>query len=199
MQRRLIWIAVIAGLAVVAISLGMRSRPDGSAIGEAKRISLYREKGPGAGAGAGAAAPASRLVTGEDLDARLRALRGHPVVLNAWASWCPPCREELPLFASAAARYGRHATFLGADVEDDAGSARRLLAEIPLDYPSYATSLDQLQPLARATGTPFTVFVDRNGEVVGRHIGAYRSQDELNAEISRFLAEENPSDGTAAQ
>src|SRR3954447_1278004 len=128
MQRRLTWIAVMAGLAVVAISLGMRSQPDGGAVGEAKRISLYREKGPGpgagasagAGAGAGAAAPASRLVTGEDLEARLRALRGHPIVLNAWASWCPPCREELPLLAAAAARYGRRAAFLGADVEDDA-------------------------------------------------------------------------------
>jgi cytochrome c biogenesis protein CcmG, thiol:disulfide interchange protein DsbE len=198
MQRRLIWIAVIAGLAVVAISLGMRSQPDGSAIGEAKRISLYPEKGPGAGAGA-RAAPASRLVTGEDLDARLRALRGHPVVLNAWASWCPPCREELPLLAAAAARYGRRATFLGADVEDDAGSARRLLAEIPLGYPSYGTSFDSLGPLDPATGAPFTLFIDREGEVVGRHIGAYRSQDELDAEISRFLAEEYPSDETAAQ
>jgi thiol-disulfide isomerase/thioredoxin len=191
MQRRLIWIALIAGLAVVAISLDMRSQPDGSAIGEARRISLYPEKGPGAGDGPGAGASASRLVTGEDLDARLRALRGRPVVLNAWASWCPPCREELPLFAAASARYGRRAAFLGADVEDDVGSARRLLAEIPLGYPSYATSLDQLQPLDPPTGTPFTLFIDREGEVVGRHIGAFRSQDELDTEILRFLSEES--------
>jgi thiol-disulfide isomerase/thioredoxin len=187
MQRRLTWIAAIAGLAVVAISLGMRSQPDGSAIGEGKRISLHREKGPGTGAEAGAASPASRLVTGEDLDARLHSLRGRPVVLNAWASWCPPCREELPLLAAAAARYGRRAAFLGADVEDDPGAARDLLAEIPFGYPSYAASLDQLQPLAHTTGTPFTVFIDPKGEVANLHIGAFRSQDELGADVEALL------------
>ncbi|HET7574567.1 MAG TPA: SCO family protein [Solirubrobacterales bacterium] len=126
----------------------------------------------------------SRLLDGDLLEARLRALRGRPVVLNAWASWCPPCRDELPLFASAAARFGPRVAFLGADVEDDSTSARQLLAEIPLGYPSYATSLGDLGSLDAATGTPFTVFLDRAGEIVGRHIGAYRSQRELDADIA---------------
>lgn len=185
MQRWLIGTAVVAGLAVVAILLAMRAQTRGGAMGEARRISLHREREPRSGAGS--RAHPSRLLTGGSLDARVQALRGRPVVLNAWASWCPPCREELPLFAAAASRFGRRVTFLGADVEDDAGSARRLLEEVPLGYPSYATSLAALQDLASTTGTPFTVYLDGKGEVVGRHIGAYRSQGELDADVAALL------------
>jgi cytochrome oxidase Cu insertion factor (SCO1/SenC/PrrC family)/thiol-disulfide isomerase/thioredoxin len=130
---------------------------------------------------------ATRLLDGDRLDARLRSLRGRPAVLNAWASWCPPCREELPLFAAAATRFGRRVAFLGADVEDDAANARRLLAEIPLGYPSYATTLDALRSLGPTPGTPFTLFIDGEGAVVGNHIGAYRSQEELDADVSSLL------------
>lgn len=141
---------------------------------------------PGGPAPSARARRATRLLEG-DLEARLRSLRGHPVVLNAWASWCPPCREELPLLADAAARFGNRVAFLGADVEDEAGAARDLLAEAPLGYPSYSATLDQLQPLAHTTGTPFTVFIAPGGEVTGVHIGAYRSQQELDADVASLL------------
>ena len=152
MQRWLIGVAVVTGLAVLAISLGMRTRVNGGAVRESNRISLHREdrvslhRERSPQPGTANEAPASPLITNGDLGARLHSLRGRPVVLNAWASWCPPCREELPLFANASARFGRRITFLGADVEDSAANARRLLAEIPLGYPSYATSLAALGP-----------------------------------------------------
>lgn len=190
MQRWLIGIAVVAGLAAIAVSLGMRAQVHGDTMKEANRISLHPEREPNPGSKGGAPAkraPASRLLTGGDLNARLHALQGRPVVLNAWASWCPPCREELPLFANASAHFGHRVAFLGADVEDSPTAARALLAEIPLDYPSYTTSLAALGSLAPTTGTPFTVLIDRTGRVVGTHIGAYRSQRELDADISSLV------------
>jgi thiol-disulfide isomerase/thioredoxin len=105
------------------------------------------------------------------------------VVLNVWASWCPPCRGELPLFSRAAAQFGRRVAFLGADVEDDGGSARRVLGETPLSYPSYATSLSAVRALGPVQGTPVTIFLDAAGKPASTHIGAYSFAAELAADI----------------
>jgi thiol-disulfide isomerase/thioredoxin len=60
----------------------------------------------------------SQLLGGTDLlMTRLRSLRGYPVVLNAWASWCAPCRGEFPMFATASATYGRQVAFLGVNTK----------------------------------------------------------------------------------
>ena len=91
-------------------------------------------------------AQASRLLGSEPaLAARLRALRGYPVVINAWASWCVPCQAEFPLFASAAVRYGRQVAFLGADTSDSSGDAMAFLAKHPVSYPSYQSTISQLE------------------------------------------------------
>lgn len=128
-----------------------------------------------------------RLVTGgESLSERLAELHGLPVVLNAWASWCPPCRDELPLFAAASARYGARVAFLGADVEDDAASARRLLSSERLDYPSYAAGLEEVSAIAPAEGTPATIFLAPSGELLYEHVGAYSSAADLDRDIRRY-------------
>jgi cytochrome c biogenesis protein CcmG/thiol:disulfide interchange protein DsbE len=145
---------------------------------------------------AGAPAPLAELhrQAGELLDggtdafeARIAALRGRPVVVNAWASWCDPCEREMPLLQRAAVRYGRRVAFLGVDVEDGGRAARAFLRRHWVPYPSYA---DHDSAIADAIGVraglPTTVFYDRDGEVAYVHQGQYRDDAQLAADIRRY-------------
>jgi cytochrome oxidase Cu insertion factor (SCO1/SenC/PrrC family)/thiol-disulfide isomerase/thioredoxin len=120
------------------------------------------------------------------LRARLRTLHGYPVVLNAWASWCDPCRAEARLLAAAAARYGRRAAFVGADTDDSASNAASFLAAHPLTYPSYQTTVGGIGAIAPVAGLPTTIFIGADGKVVHIHDGEYDTQAALDQDIARF-------------
>ena len=118
---------------------------------------------------------------------RLRALRGYPVVVNAWASWCGPCRSEFGLFASSSARYGRRVAFLGLDTTDSPADARAFLNRHPVSYPSYqSTSISAAGSLAQIQGLPTTVFISPSGRVRYVHTGQYESTGALDEDVSRY-------------
>ncbi len=130
---------------------------------------------------------AGELITSAGtLSGRLSSLGGYPVVLNAWAAWCPPCREEFPLMATAAAQYGRKVAFLGADTNDSTSDARSFLATHPVSYPSYAVSSTDLSSLAVLEGFPTTIFINRAGKVVYVHTGQYQSEAALDNDIQHY-------------
>src|SRR5918996_6276981 len=82
-------------------------------------------------------AQASDIIDGstEALEAKLADLRGYPVVVNQWGSWCPPCRAEFPFFAELADEHAEDVAFLGVDIQDDRGAAEAFLEEFPVPYP----------------------------------------------------------------
>jgi cytochrome oxidase Cu insertion factor (SCO1/SenC/PrrC family)/thiol-disulfide isomerase/thioredoxin len=130
---------------------------------------------------------AGRLLGSEsELTARLAALHGYPVVINAWASWCTPCQEEFPLFASASERYGRQVAFLGVDTDDSASDATSFLAKHPVSYPSYQSTISQISSLAAIDGLPTTIFVGPAGKVLYVHTGQYESQGTLDQDIEQY-------------
>ena len=101
---------------------------------------------------------------------RLAELRGHPVVVNKWASWCGPCREELPWLQRQAAERGKRIAFIGVDSKDSDSAAKEFLNEFPVPYPSYTDPDQDIALLINATiGTPATAIYDSSGKQVHVH------------------------------
>jgi thiol-disulfide isomerase/thioredoxin len=132
---------------------------------------------------------ANRLLDGgpDAFEARLAELRGYPVVVNKWASWCGPCRLEFPHFQRASADFGKRVAFLGVDSEDSEEAAATFLEQFPVAYPSYSDPDSGIAEVFNATlGFPSTAFYDRRGELVYLKQGPYTSRGELEADVRRY-------------
>ncbi|MFP5341585.1 MAG: TlpA family protein disulfide reductase [Candidatus Limnocylindria bacterium] len=133
------------------------------------------------------AAPDFRLESLDGRPAALSDLRGRPVVVNFWASWCIPCREEAPLLADAQSRYaGSGLQVLGVVFQDDAASARAFMERFALRYPGL------LDPGGRTAidygvfGIPMTFVIDRGGTIRRVFLGPM-AVGELRAAVEEIL------------
>lgn len=124
------------------------------------------------------------------VEKRLAALRGYPVVVNIWASWCVPCRQEFPVLQQLSARYGKKVAFLGVNAEDSDDAAATFLREEPVPYPSYTDpGKDLLDSLNAYGGLPDTAYYDRSGKLLYLKQGAYGDLAELEADVRRYAVE----------
>lgn len=115
-------------------------------------------------------------LSGTDLDAEqreLEQLRGDVVLVNIWASWCSPCRDEIPALVEAEQRYADAGLrVLGVNTRDRLSHARRAAAEWGADaYPSIHDEEGRIAVSWGAVGVPETFVVDRDGTIVARHFG----------------------------
>ncbi len=155
-----------AALAVVLVACA-RS-PAAPARDEAPRASLL---------------PENRLELPEfDLlkfQALLRELRGTPVVVNIWGSWCAPCRVEAPDLAEVSREFEERVQFVGVDILDDREAARQFILEFDWPYPSVFDPDGEIRDRLGYIGQPVTIVYDRDGNKSFEWVGA------LNAEILR--------------
>ncbi len=109
------------------------------------------------------------------------AWRGKLLVVNFWATWCAPCREEMPAFSRLAGRLrDRGVQFVGISI-DSAENVRTYLKEVPIDYPLLVGGADAIQvssDLGNASqGMPFTVIFAPDGTLITRKLGAYKEAE----------------------
>jgi cytochrome c biogenesis protein CcmG, thiol:disulfide interchange protein DsbE len=118
---------------------------------------------------------------------RLSALHGHPVVVNKWAAWCGPCRQEFPWLQQLSLKFGKSVAFLGVDSNDVSSDAKHFLSQLPVSYPSYADPDLKIAASMNAVGAfPTTIFYDSQGKLVATHIGAYQKRAEMQQDIAKY-------------
>ncbi|MGH2455715.1 MAG: TlpA family protein disulfide reductase [Candidatus Limnocylindria bacterium] len=132
----------------------------------------------GSGARVGAAAPPFALVDLDGDPLRLADLRGRPVIVNFWASWCGPCVEEFPLLARAAADHAPEGLVLvGIVFRDNSESARAFMSRMGAAWSAAMDPGEEVAVRYGIYGPPETFFIDADGVVAARQIGQLSAAD----------------------
>jgi peroxiredoxin len=139
----------------------------------------------------GQAAPdfALKSSTGENL--RLSEYRGDVVMINFWATWCGPCRQEMPLLDELYTRYQRVGfNLLGVNIDDDSGKALAMIQELGVNFPVLFDSRKEVSKMYEVGAMPVTVIVDRAGKVRYVHQGYKPGYENMYLDQVRTLLRE---------
>ena len=127
--------------------------------------------------------------SGENL--RLSEYRGDVVMINFWATWCGPCRQEMPLLDELYTRYQRVGfNLLGVNIDDDSGRAMKMIDELGVNFPVLFDAHKQVSKLYEVEAMPVTVLVDREGTVRHVHHGYRPGYEEKYLDQIRSLLRE---------
>lgn len=128
----------------------------------------------------------SLSVLGEDTEVSTACWLGTPLVVNFWAEWCEPCKAEMPDLEAAHQALGDQVRFVGIDYEDRARAAIRFAAEVGVTYDLVEDPDGTYFDAVRGRGTPMTMLVTADGEIVYRHAGPL-TEDQLTELIATHL------------
>jgi cytochrome c biogenesis protein CcmG, thiol:disulfide interchange protein DsbE len=182
MLVRVLTLTAVAAIAVVLAACGSEE----SERGDSARAPVFKSTGDPL---RDLRAQANQLLDGgpDAFRARLAELRGHPVVVNQWASWCGPCRFEFPFFRDLARKYEGRVAFLGVNAKDSRDEAEVFLRDLPVPFPHYYDGDASIARVFRGgRAWPTTAFYAAGGELAYTHQGQYRSEDDLEADIRRY-------------
>lgn len=167
--------------ALIAGAVGVAAAATGALVGLGLRRSSDRSSA------------ALQAATFKDLEGRTRRLgewKGKLVVCNFWATWCPPCREEIPMLIALSKKMGPKGVEVVGIAVDFANKVRDFVKDYSITYPVLLAGPEGLD-LMRAAGNevgglPYTAFLDRNGKVVHEKLGAL-SQAEVEGQLAKML------------
>lgn len=132
-------------------------------------------------------ARSNALLPETTFDRLLASVRGYPVVVNVWASYCGPCRQEFGLLRRAAARYGKQVAFLGLDADATPGPAEAFLRKNPTLYPHVRDPRGRLADrLSAGVVLPSTVILRPDGQIAAVFAGAYPNPQRLAEDLARY-------------
>jgi len=128
--------------------------------------------------GSSGPAPGFSMTARDGKTINLSQFKGQVVMINFWASWCHPCRDEMPLLENIYKKYGKLGfTLIGVNVEPDRKAAEAWLKQTPVSFPVLFDTDSKVSKLYNVTGMPTTVFIDRKGNL--RHVHqSYNPGDE---------------------
>jgi peroxiredoxin len=182
LRRIIVPLAVIA--AIVAAIWWLESRdnpgesPAGELFGPVELPLALRTEGLDVSPKEGSLAPDFLLESLDGAELRLSDLRGQPVALNFWATWCAPCRKEIPQFVNAYARFrDQGLVIVGVNMEEGKSIAQRYVDDYGMEFPVVIDVDGEVGDAYRLLGLPVTVFIDRNGVVTSVYTGPFEAKE----------------------
>ncbi|MDQ3878222.1 MAG: TlpA family protein disulfide reductase [Actinomycetota bacterium] len=165
---------IAVGVVIAAALLGLLVKP------------VLQKDGP-PGAGDRAPAFSAELLDGSG-SLSLESLRGKPVLVNFWASWCVPCKQEAPWLRSAYESFGSQVAFVGIDVRDAKTDAQRFVEEEKVPYPSIRDEGLRIFTDYGLTGQPESFLIDADGTIVQHVPGAFPDRATLFQDLETLVS-----------
>ena len=147
------------------------------------------EKESSAFSQAGKPAPDFELNSMDGSKVRLSDFRGHPVLINYWATWCPPCREELPIIQERLEKYAPDLVVLAINAGEDPETVENYIAQNDFSFQVLLDPEWKAEALFGIYAYPTSVFIDREGLIQGRYVGGM-SEDILDDHLKLIGVEE---------
>lgn len=145
------------------------------------------EGNPGVGTDEGDIAPDFRLLSREGPAISLSDFRGKTVILNFWASWCVPCKEEMPyLEAIHRERGGQGVVVLGVNIEEEKGTVDQFMQEMGLTFPVVLDSNGSVTNRYFVRYIPTTFILDKDGVIRLKKVGPFQSTEEIAAVLENI-------------
>lgn len=193
-RQRRIYAALGAGFAaLVVVTVAIAASSSGGspsplpAAAASQPLSGPASRPQGAEAVLAANAREANRILDTTIQVKVAQLRGVPVVINQWASWCSNCKFEFPFFQQAGRQDVGRVAFVGLDSQDSQSNAQAFLSQFPVDYPSvFDPNASQAQSLGGGQGWPTTIYMNARHQITNIHEGAYPTLQALQLDVARY-------------